>query len=110
MRSRFLRTPRSHPCAGSASTPPPWTTSTSPRLRPSVLVYAKMKAKGIRLVVAEVMDDVKTRTRYRFRELIGEDAHYERLEDVLNQYRQQFNVAAPSKQSDQTPGGVDRGA
>ena len=49
-----------------------------------------MKAKGIRLVVAEVMDDVKTRTRYRFRELIGEDAHYERLEDVLNQYRQQF--------------------
>jgi hypothetical protein len=69
-----------------------------------------MKAKGIRLVVAEVMDDVKTRTRYRFRELIGEDAHYERLEDVLNQYRQQFNVAAPSKQSDQTPGGEDRGA
>ncbi|MCX6929198.1 MAG: SulP family inorganic anion transporter, partial [Verrucomicrobia bacterium] len=55
-------------------------------------VHAKLKAKGIRLVVAEVMEDVKTRTRYRLRELFGEDAHYDRLEDVLKQYRQQFNL------------------
>jgi len=56
------------------------------------------------------MEDVKTKTRYRLRELFGEDAFYGRLEDALKQYRQQFNVAAPSKRSDPTPGGVDRGA
>ena len=66
-------------------------------------VHVKLKAKGIRLVVAEVMDDVKTRTPYRFRELIGEDAHFDRLEDVLKQYRDQFNVAAPREQSDENP-------
>ena len=58
-------------------------------------VHAKLKAKGIRLVVAEVMEDVKTHTRYRLRELFGADAFYDRLEDVVKQYRQQFNVAAP---------------
>jgi len=72
-------------------------------------VHAKLKERGIRLIVAEIMDDVKTRTHYRFLELLGEDAHYDELEDVLKQYRQQFNVAAPSKRSDKTPG-VDLGA
>jgi SulP family sulfate permease len=72
-------------------------------------VHAKLKERGIRLIVAEIMDDVKTRTHYRFRELLGEDGHYDKLEDVLKQYRQQFNVAAPSKRSDKTPG-VDLGA
>jgi MFS superfamily sulfate permease-like transporter len=72
-------------------------------------VHAKLKERGIRLVVAEIMDDVKTRTHYRFLELLGEDAHYDKLEDVLKQYRQQFNVAAPSNRSDKTPG-VDLGA
>jgi hypothetical protein len=54
------------------------------------------------------MEEVKTRTAYRFRELFGEDAFYDRLEDVVRQYRRQFNVAAPSRRSDPTPGGVDR--
>jgi high affinity sulfate transporter 1 len=72
-------------------------------------VHAKLKERGIRLIVAEIMDDVKTRTHYRFRELLGEDGHYDKLEDVLKQYQQQFNVTAPSKQSDKTPG-VDLGA
>ena len=53
------------------------------------LVHARLKARGIRLVVAEVMEDVKTRTDYRFQELFGEDAFYDRLEDVVRQYRQQ---------------------
>jgi SulP family sulfate permease len=60
-------------------------------------VHAKLKARGIRLVVAEVMDDVKAHTRYRLKELIGEDAFYDRLEDVVKQYRQQLNAAAPSQ-------------
>jgi len=70
-------------------------------------VHAKLKARGIRLVVAEVMEDVKTHARYRFQELFGEDAFYDRLEDVMKQYREQLNVAAPAKPSDATPAGGD---
>ena len=73
-------------------------------------VYAKLKARGIRLVVTEIMDDLNTRSRYRFWELIGEDAHYDRLEDVVKQYRKEFNIAAPPRHSDQTPTKADRGA
>ena len=53
-------------------------------------VYANLKARDIRLVVAEVMD-LKTRTAYRFKELFGADAFYDHLEDVVKQYRQQFS-------------------
>jgi MFS superfamily sulfate permease-like transporter len=67
-------------------------------------VYEKLKARGIRLVVAEIMDDLNTRARYRMWELIGEDAHYARLEDVLKLYRQTFNVAPPPEHTDPTPG------
>ena len=73
-------------------------------------VHAKLKARGIRLVVAEVMVDLKGKTGYRFRELLGEDAFYDHLEDVMKQYRQQFNLPVPTKRSDPTPEGVDRGA
>jgi len=65
-------------------------------------VYASLKARGIRLVIAEVMD-LKTRTAYHFKELLGADAFYDHLEDVMKQYRQQFNVAAPAKPPDATP-------
>ena len=50
-------------------------------------VYARLKAKGIRLVVANEMEDLKTHTRYRLRELFGADAFYDRLKDVVNHYR-----------------------
>jgi sulfate permease, SulP family len=73
-------------------------------------VHAKLKARGIGLVVAEVMEDLKGKTGYRFRELLGEDAFYDHLEDVMKQYRQQFNLPVPTKRSDPTPEGVDRGA
>ena len=63
-------------------------------------VYAKLKARGIRLVVTEIMDDLNTRSGYRFWELIGEDAHYGRLEDVVKQYRKELNIAPPPKRSD----------
>ena len=65
-------------------------------------VHARLKVKGIRLVVANEMENLKTHTRDGLRELFGADAFYHRLEDVLKQHRQQFKVAAPSKQSDQT--------
>jgi len=73
-------------------------------------VHAKLKARGIGLVVAEVTEDLKGKTGYRFRELLGEDAFYDRLEDVIKQYRLQFNLPVPTKRSDPTPEGVDRGA
>lgn len=58
-------------------------------------VHAKLKAKGIRLVTANEMEDLKTKpTRDLFRELLGEDAFFDRLKDVVKQYRQKFNVAA----------------
>jgi sulfate permease, SulP family len=66
-------------------------------------VHARLQAKGIRLVVANEMEDLKTHTRDGLRELLGTDAFYDGLKDVVKQYRQQLNVAAPSKRSDQTP-------
>jgi len=56
-------------------------------------VHASLKARGIRLVIAEVMD-LETRTAYHFQELFGADAFYNHLEDVMKQYRQKFNGAA----------------
>jgi len=59
-------------------------------------VHARLKAKGIRLVIAEVMEDVKTNTRYQLREVFGADAFYDTLEDVVKQYWQQYKLATPS--------------
>ena len=59
-------------------------------------VHASLKAKGIRLVVAEVMEDLKAKSRYHLKDAFGEDAFYDHLEDVVKQYRQQFNLAAPA--------------
>lgn len=72
-------------------------------------VYAKLKMKGIRLVVTEIMDDLNTRSRYQFWELIGGDAHYDRLEDVVRGYKTTFSIAPPPRHSASTLGGVDRG-
>jgi sulfate permease, SulP family len=60
-------------------------------------VCATLKEKGIRVVVAEELEDVSARSRYQGRELFGEDAFYDHLGDVARQYRQQFNLAAPSR-------------
>jgi SulP family sulfate permease len=59
-------------------------------------VYARLKEKGIRLVVAEAMEDLNAKSRYRMKDVFGEDAFYDHLEDVVKQYRQQFNLAAAS--------------
>jgi MFS superfamily sulfate permease-like transporter len=73
-------------------------------------VHAKLQARGIRLVVAEDMEDLKGTAHYRLRELLGEEVFYDHLEDVMQQYQQQFNVPVPRKRADPTPEGVDRGA
>jgi MFS superfamily sulfate permease-like transporter len=51
-------------------------------------LYGILKEKGIRLVVAQLMDDVKSHSRYKLRELFGDDASFNKLEDVVKEYRQ----------------------
>jgi len=72
-------------------------------------VHAMLTARGIRLIVAEEMEDLKGKAHYQLRELFGEDAFYDHLEDVMKQYRQQFNLPAPSKRSDPTSEVTDQG-
>jgi SulP family sulfate permease len=52
-------------------------------------IFGQLREKGIRLVVAQVMPDVGAESRYRLRELFGEDAFYDTLGDVMTDYRQQ---------------------
>jgi high affinity sulfate transporter 1 len=52
-------------------------------------IFGIMKEKGIRLVVAQVLDDVREESRYKLRQLFGEDAFYDTLDDVVKDYRKQ---------------------
>jgi len=55
-------------------------------------LFTILKDKGIRLVVAQVLDDVREESRYELRQLFGEDAFYDTLEDVMKDYQQQTGV------------------
>jgi high affinity sulfate transporter 1 len=55
-------------------------------------LFAILKDKGIHLVVAQVMDDLKETGHYQLRELFGEDAFYNTLGDVLTAYREQTEI------------------
>jgi MFS superfamily sulfate permease-like transporter len=57
-------------------------------------IFGILQEKGVRLVVAQVMDDVREESRYQLRELFGEDAFYDTLEDVMQAYRQQTAAGA----------------
>jgi len=48
----------------------------------------------VRLVVAQVMDDVKAESRDRLKQLASEGAVYDTLEDVVKAYQQQTGAAA----------------
>jgi len=52
-------------------------------------IFGILKEKGIRLVVAQVLDDVREESRYKLRQLFGEDAFYDTLDDVVKDYRKQ---------------------
>jgi SulP family sulfate permease len=58
------------------------------------LIFARLKAKGIRSVVAEIMEDVRAESRSRFGELFGEDAFYPSLEDVMIAYGRLWSAPA----------------
>ena len=52
-------------------------------------IFGILQEKGVRLIVAQVMDDVREESRYQLHELFGEDAFYDTLDDVIKAYRQQ---------------------
>jgi hypothetical protein len=56
------------------------------------------------------MEDLKSKAGYRFKELLGADAFYDHLEDVVRQFRKQFNLPVASLYPDPAPEGVGRGA
>ena len=55
-------------------------------------LYAILEEKNIRLVVAQVMEDVREESRYKLRELFGEDAFYDTLEHVVQDYQQKMKT------------------
>ena len=57
-------------------------------------LFTILKDKGIRLVVAQVLDDVRDQSRYELRQLFGEDAFYDTMEDVMQDYRKQTGKTA----------------
>jgi len=57
-------------------------------------IFGVLKEKGIHLVVAQVMEDVKEESRYDLDQLFGKDAFYDTLEDVFNAYRQTTGAEA----------------
>jgi SulP family sulfate permease len=52
-------------------------------------IFPLLKEKGIRLVIAQVMQDIREESRYELHELFGENAFYDTLADVVNDYRRQ---------------------
>jgi MFS superfamily sulfate permease-like transporter len=57
-------------------------------------LFTLLQDKGIRLVVAQVLDDVRDQSRYELRQLFGEDAFYATLDDVMKDYQQQTGTTA----------------
>ena len=57
-------------------------------------ISAILKEKGVRLVVTQVMDDVKAESRDRLKQLASEGAVFDTLEDVVKAYQQQTGAAA----------------
>ena len=51
-------------------------------------LHAILQEKGIRLVVAQVMEDVTAQSRYNLSVLFGSDAFFDTLDDVVKAYRQ----------------------
>ena len=51
-------------------------------------LHASLNQQGIRVVVAQVLEDVRASSRYHFAELYGEDAFYQAIGDVVEAYRE----------------------
>ena len=53
-------------------------------------LYGILKDKGVRIVVAQVMDDVTQESRYKLQELFGEDAFFDTLDDAMEAFRREM--------------------
>ena len=51
--------------------------------------FGVLKSQGIRLVVAQVMEDVRGESRYHLDQLFGKDAFFQTLQDVIDTYRKE---------------------
>jgi SulP family sulfate permease len=51
-------------------------------------VSGLLQEKGVRLVVAQVLADVKERSRHELKQLFGDDAFYDTLQDVVADFRE----------------------
>ncbi len=69
-------------------------------------IFGILKDKAIRLVVAQVMEDVKDESSYQLGQLFGEDAFYDTIENVLEAYRQQVSAGPAPDASDLGEGTV----
>ena len=52
-------------------------------------LHGILKDKGIRLVIAHVLEDVEAESSYHMLELFGEDAFYATVEEVVKDYQRQ---------------------
>jgi SulP family sulfate permease len=50
-------------------------------------IFASLQEKGVHLVVAQVGADLRAESRYELAQLLGPDASFETLDDVLKAYR-----------------------
>ncbi len=57
-------------------------------------LHSLLKDKGIRLVVAQVMPDVKEESRYELRQLFGEDAFFDTLGDMITAFATRASAAS----------------
>ena len=53
-------------------------------------LHGTMKTQGIRLSIAQVMEDIQEESRYDLRRLFGKDAFYDTLEAVVDDYRRRM--------------------
>lgn len=56
--------------------------------------YGLLKQKGIRLVIAQEMEDIKAESHYGLGKLFGEDAFYDTLDDVMQAYQHERSKKA----------------
>jgi MFS superfamily sulfate permease-like transporter len=58
-------------------------------------IFGVLKQRGIRLVVAQVMEAVGEESRYHLDQLFGKDAFFETLTDVVDAYHRQTDASTP---------------
>jgi SulP family sulfate permease len=56
-------------------------------------LHDSLHEQGIRLVVAQVLEDVRTSSRYHFTDVYGKDAFYATLGDVVNDFGNRESAA-----------------